>query len=97
MIIFIIQFLSTGNDVAARGVCPCIWITSPDETTYILKSILRLASVPFIDVRDEILCATPLSFENKDSEENEVDVSEMVQRHSVSQNRLMNVYTGDLL
>merc|ERR1740124_66253 len=91
------QFLSTGNDVAARGVCPCIWITSPDETTYILKSILRLASVPFNDVRDEILCATPLSFENKDSEENEVDVSEMVQRHSVSQNRLMNVYTGDLL
>lgn len=40
------QFLNTGNDYAARGVCPCIWITNPDETTYILKSILRLAGVP---------------------------------------------------
>ena len=37
------QFLNTGNDYAARDVCPCIWITSPEETTYILKSILRLA------------------------------------------------------
>lgn len=40
------QFLNTGNDHAARGVCPCIWITNPEETTYILKSILRLAGVP---------------------------------------------------
>ena len=38
------QFLNTGNDFAARSVCPCIWITNPDETTYILKSILR--SIP---------------------------------------------------
>jgi len=37
------QFLHTGNDYAARGVCPCVWITSPEETTYILKNILRLA------------------------------------------------------
>jgi len=44
------QFLSTGNDVAARSVCPCIWITSPEETTYILKSILKLASVSLDDV-----------------------------------------------
>lgn len=42
------QFLNTGNDFAARDVCPCIWITSPDETTYILKSILRLAGVAII-------------------------------------------------
>jgi len=41
------QFLNTGNDYAARAVCPCIWITSPEETTYILKSILRLAGVSF--------------------------------------------------
>jgi len=39
------QFLNTGNDYAARQTCPCIWITSPDETTYILKSILRLAGI----------------------------------------------------
>ena len=39
------QFLNTGNDFAARDVCPCVWITSPEETTYILKSILRLAGL----------------------------------------------------
>ena len=39
------QFLNTGNDYAARQTCPCIWITSPDETTYVLKSILRLAGI----------------------------------------------------
>jgi IMP and pyridine-specific 5'-nucleotidase len=50
------QFLNTGNDFAARDICPCIWICNPDETTYILKSILRLAGVPldtFIEDRDE--------------------------------------------
>jgi len=39
------QFLNTGNDYAARDVSPCIWIINPNETTYILKSILRLAGV----------------------------------------------------
>eukprot|EP00521_Asterionellopsis_glacialis_P008196 CAMPEP_0195286582 /NCGR_PEP_ID=MMETSP0707-20130614/3990_1 /TAXON_ID=33640 /ORGANISM="Asterionellopsis glacialis, Strain CCMP134" /LENGTH=371 /DNA_ID=CAMNT_0040346243 /DNA_START=8 /DNA_END=1123 /DNA_ORIENTATION=+ len=39
------QFLNTGNDFAARDVCPCVWITSPEETTYILKKILQLAGV----------------------------------------------------
>jgi IMP and pyridine-specific 5'-nucleotidase len=41
------QFLNTGNDYAARDVCPCIWITSPDETTYILKQILNLSGVEY--------------------------------------------------
>eukprot|EP00545_Synedropsis_sp_CCMP1620_P002714 CAMPEP_0119009962 /NCGR_PEP_ID=MMETSP1176-20130426/4705_1 /TAXON_ID=265551 /ORGANISM="Synedropsis recta cf, Strain CCMP1620" /LENGTH=483 /DNA_ID=CAMNT_0006962547 /DNA_START=1 /DNA_END=1449 /DNA_ORIENTATION=+ len=43
------QFLNTGNDYAARDVCPCIWITSPIETTYILKSILRLANISLME------------------------------------------------
>eukprot|EP00548_Thalassiothrix_antarctica_P005128 CAMPEP_0194137600 /NCGR_PEP_ID=MMETSP0152-20130528/7482_1 /TAXON_ID=1049557 /ORGANISM="Thalassiothrix antarctica, Strain L6-D1" /LENGTH=399 /DNA_ID=CAMNT_0038834699 /DNA_START=360 /DNA_END=1559 /DNA_ORIENTATION=+ len=43
------QFLNTGNDFAARDVCPCVWITDPEETTYILKSILRLAEITDID------------------------------------------------
>ena len=47
------QFLNTGNDYAARSVCPCIWITNPDETTYILKSILRLAGVPLDTFPDD--------------------------------------------
>ena len=49
------QFLNTGNDYAARDVSPCIWIINPQETTYILKSILRLASVNVasLDLVDE--------------------------------------------
>jgi hypothetical protein len=39
-------YCSIGNDYAARAVSPCIWIINPQETTYILKSILRLAKVP---------------------------------------------------
>ena len=34
------QFLSAGNDVAARDSCPTIWITSPRETEKILEHIL---------------------------------------------------------
>ncbi|EEC47065.1 predicted protein, partial [Phaeodactylum tricornutum CCAP 1055/1] len=30
------QFLNTGNDYAARDVSCCVWIISPQETTYIL-------------------------------------------------------------
>lgn len=40
------QFLNTGNDFAARDICPCIWIINPEETTYLLKTTLRLAGVP---------------------------------------------------
>ena len=34
------QFLNTGNDFAARGACPTVWITNPEETRYILKRML---------------------------------------------------------
>lgn len=37
-----VQFLSSGNDYAARQVCPCIWITSPRETEKILEHVLNL-------------------------------------------------------
>ena len=46
------QFLNTGNEYAARDVCPCVWIIIPEETTFILKSILRLAHVSLVDDRD---------------------------------------------
>ena len=26
------QFLNTGNDYAARDICPCVWIVNPTET-----------------------------------------------------------------
>ena len=35
------QFLHTGNDLAARSCCPCIWVTSPRETRQVLKTMLR--------------------------------------------------------
>eukprot|EP00736_Rhodelphis_marinus_P005157 Rmarinus@m.14178 len=34
------QFLNTGNDYAARDACPTVWITSPRETKFVLKTIL---------------------------------------------------------
>jgi len=43
------QFLNTGNDFAARDVCPCVWIINPEETTFILKNILRLGNVSLMD------------------------------------------------
>ena len=46
------QFLNTGNDFAARSCSPCAWITSPDETTYILKKMLEFASDGAIDIED---------------------------------------------
>lgn len=36
------QFLSTGNDVATRGVCCTAWITSPRETEEVLAELLPL-------------------------------------------------------
>ena len=44
------QFLNTGNDYAARDVCPCIWITSPDETTVFPQTML----VDYVRVYGEI-------------------------------------------
>lgn len=35
------QFLNTGNDIAARDVSPCIWISNPSETGKILQHVLR--------------------------------------------------------
>lgn len=81
------QFLNTGNDYAARAVCPCIWITSPDETTYILKTILRLAEVEY--QLDDELEASAILAGNKP-----VDFEEMDRRTKVVQQ--MDVYTGEI-
>ena len=35
------QFLNTGNDFAARSCCPTVWVTSPVETMYICRRLLR--------------------------------------------------------
>ena len=36
------QFLNTGNDFAARSCCPTVWVTSPVETMYICRRLLRV-------------------------------------------------------
>lgn len=81
------QFLNTGNDYAARAVCPCIWITSPEETTYILKTILNLAGIQYH--LDNELEATAILAGRKS-----LDFEEMDRRKSVMQQ--MDVYTGEI-
>ena len=102
------QFLNTGNDYAARQTCPCIWITSPDETTYILKSILRLAGmVPAVqhDRSDSGFlgylaaesspqnCNDETTVERKGSN---VDFTEL-ERRRTNVVATMDVYTGELI
>jgi len=55
------QFLNTGNDHAARDICPCVWITSPFETADVLKYVLRLG-----ESGDNVV-STPLASTGKDS------------------------------
>lgn len=89
------QFLNTGNDFAARDICPCIWITCPDETTYVLKTILRLAGVSLEqgDVEDEKSDDDNNNTENHDgSTELQVNLKTVASR-----NAMMDVYTGEML
>ncbi len=86
------QFLNTGNDYAARQTCPCIWITSPDETTYILKSILRLAGITPAHHEHQdsgMLLESSSAVEQKGSN---VDFAELERRVAT-----MDVYTGELI
>ena len=82
------QFLNTGNDVAARSVCPCIWITSPDETTYILKSILRLAGKGIALEEDG-------KTNGKRSSTSSLNFSELERRAKAV--AVMDVYTGEMI
>jgi IMP and pyridine-specific 5'-nucleotidase len=90
------QFLNTGNDHAARDVSPCVWIISPQETTYILKSILRLAGVNLT------------STGQKDESDSDGEVATSAEKKDVAINfqelerrteaaKRMDVYTGDML
>jgi IMP and pyridine-specific 5'-nucleotidase len=92
------QFLNTGNDFAARSVAPCVWITNPVETMYILKSILRLAGIsvaPFDQFeRDDTVSDNALSADNpSDQKESAIDFQELERRAEAA--KRMNVYTGD--
>ena len=91
------QFLNTGNDFAARQTCPCIWITSPDETTYVLKSILRLAGI--VHQYDRTDSGTVLLLVNSDTverKESNVDFTEL-ERRRTNVGATMDVFTGELI
>ena len=98
------QFLNTGNDFAARDVCACVWITSPEETTYILKSILRLAGISLALLhahhgpQDSI--SSPLLSSSKSAaptitKPGGVDFVECARRTQAVQK--MDVYTGEII
>jgi IMP and pyridine-specific 5'-nucleotidase len=90
------QFLNTGNDYAARDVCPCVWITSPEETTYVLKTILRFAGVNYeVDETEKEEAKKILSGtipEGKAS--SNVDFGEVERRAKAVQ---MDVFTGEII
>ncbi|KAL3905625.1 MAG: hypothetical protein SGILL_009603, partial [Bacillariaceae sp.] len=89
------QFLNTGNDYAARDVCPCIWITSPEETTYVLKTILRFAGANYVvDEEEKEEASKILSGEIKPVGSN-VDFQEVERRAQAVQE--MDVFTGEMI
>lgn len=77
------QFLNTGNDYAARDVCPCVWITSPEETTYILKNILRLAGLKGVDLAESAAAATAAGAAGSAKREPSLDFQELDRRSKV--------------
>jgi IMP and pyridine-specific 5'-nucleotidase len=94
------QFLNTGNDYAARQTCPCIWITSPDETTYVLKSILRLAGiVPTVGVQQQssskLLPPKDNNENSKSKKGSNVDFTELERRTNAV--GTMDVFTGEII
>jgi IMP and pyridine-specific 5'-nucleotidase len=101
------QFLNTGNDYAARQTCPCVWITSPDETTYILKSILRLAGIVPVQHKHDLSDSGFFGYlaESIDHGNDEmtverrgsnVDFAEL-ERRRTNIVTTMDVYTGELI
>eukprot|EP00560_Eucampia_antarctica_P008411 CAMPEP_0197825108 /NCGR_PEP_ID=MMETSP1437-20131217/2243_1 /TAXON_ID=49252 ORGANISM="Eucampia antarctica, Strain CCMP1452" /NCGR_SAMPLE_ID=MMETSP1437 /ASSEMBLY_ACC=CAM_ASM_001096 /LENGTH=517 /DNA_ID=CAMNT_0043424975 /DNA_START=301 /DNA_END=1854 /DNA_ORIENTATION=- len=104
------QFLNTGNDFAARDICPCIWITSPDETTYILKSILRLAGIAIQRPTSNQLSTAPTYLSpshnnNAASTNDNINMGDQVQiktnfsevERRACAVKAMDVYTGEMM
>ena len=99
--VYINMFYGTNiniNNNAARDICPCIWITSPDETTYVLKTMLRLAGVPLHHDDIDADC------DGDDDDEGEGDHGKTTTKTAsfnlktvASRNAMMDVYTGEML
>ena len=107
------QFLNTGNDYAARDCCPCIWITSPTETEYILRKILLFGGKPLStqDEEEMIQCSTPTNFggsgikivkrkreEGGGGEGINTPLAEMNRRSSITDDDMVfDVFTGEMV
>jgi hypothetical protein len=104
------QFLNTGNDYAARAASPCVWITNPVETSYCLKTILRLAGVPVAllpEMMNRIESSIPdaedddVAIKINDSQnaerrkESKIDFEEIERRRASA--KIMDVYTGEMV
>ena len=84
--------MNTGNDYAARDSCPCLWITKPEETTYILKILLRLAGV------EHVLEQRPLSIIEAAPLNGTAPVNfNVAARKNNTAALTMDVYTGELI
>ncbi len=94
---FSFPLFSPSSMYVARDICPCVWITSPDETTYILKSILRLAGVSLDQgYRDDD--SNDASDGTSEGDSSDGNKKPQVNLHTVSsRNALMDVYTGEML
>jgi IMP and pyridine-specific 5'-nucleotidase len=90
------QFLNTGNDYAARQCCPCLWIASPDETTYVLKSILRLAGiVPTVQQQQSDSSQIDSNKNISTNKGSNVDFTELERRTNAV--GTMDVFTGEII
>ena len=83
--------------IVARDICPCVWITSPDETTYILKSILRLAGVSLEGEGNDDNDITEGGEEDKSNEKKDSNELQVNLKTVASRNAMMDVYTGEML
>jgi len=71
-----------------------VWITSPEETTYILKTILRLAGVPLM------VLMNPSMAEEKDASGQQAEAGMKVDFEEAGRRTTrfkMDVYTGEYL
>lgn len=80
---------------------PCIWIINPQETTYVLKSILRLAGVSArlpsdIDTGNESDTSAGSAIgEEREHTDTAINFAEIERRTKAAQ--MMDVYTGEML
>ena len=100
------QFLNTGNDFAARDCCPCIWITSPTETEYILRKILLFGGRPLSDGGDDKVVGSPRASDVGTPSPSGIGkrkaatptISELSRRSSITdEDVVFDVFTGELV